>query len=113
MSTSVTTDIRLRGDTSLTEAFAFAEVRRSQGRDVDDPDVDGCIRLGDGVISIMGSAADMRSLAKAIEDGALEVERLDAEARRPAEVPCRDYDRCGNETTTIGDLCFECEDDDR
>ncbi len=81
----------------------------------------GSISVGEGIHFVDLDALD--AVIGHLSSARFEIAsaRLAAESARrdstprphAAEVPCRDYDRCGNETTTIGDLCFECEDDDR
>lgn len=112
MTARVSTQIRLAADTELTHVCSFAgvDVRLNEAPD---HDVKGFIRIDDD-LELVGSDTELLRLAKAIEDGVMEMQRLDAHARRKVSpagdrrenpVPCW---KCRTPTPNLAQLCDPC-----
>jgi len=80
---NVTTSIDLSDDTTVQRVCAFATVDLRQGSEPREP-VKGFADIGDPdtyrPLSLTGTAGQLRGLAKALEDAAMEMERLHADA---------------------------------
>ena len=80
---NVATTIYIRGELPPVAAHAAAKAYLSvphmfDGRPIP-AEVTGHVNIG--CVQIHGTADELRALAKAIEDGAMEIERQDADAR--------------------------------
>ena len=77
--TSVSVDVRLDGEPEITHVCAFAVVDVRNGEEPRDG-IRGYVELG-GEVKLVGTSERLWQLSKVIADAAMEMERLDSEAR--------------------------------